>query len=413
MSTELDFDRIARAWLELDPTEAPDRAIDAALDAIARTPQVRRPLRWPFWRPIVMTRLPLLVALAGIIVLAAAVVFTGSPPLVPTPSSTPTISPGPDPSTAGAPLPTRIHGGWVAASRGTGIEDPDVTFIRFGPPDDERPITFWLDRGRFNPILPAEATETSPGVLRLIAHDINGGCAVGDIGTYAWSLSADDQWLRLDLLDDGCARRAELLPGAWQRSLAHASAGGPGIAAVFEPYFTFSLPPGAYVGSGRADVDTLVTETEDYTFKVWKDLDGFVDPCDFDAGRIGLEGLDDFLGYLRDDPRFDVSREEEFTIDGRRAVAVEFRVGDEIEPPCWNLDGDPANKTGVLTWAPQAAGGSWNFAIGSDGALVVTEVDGVSLVFEPLVTRGDILDIDRATLDTIQFVDALPEPPTG
>jgi hypothetical protein len=413
MSTDRDFDRVARAWLDLSPTEAPDRAIAAALDAIDATPQVRRPLRWPFWRPSPMTRLPLLAALAGLIIVAGAVLFTGSPPPVPMPSPTQTTSPAPAVTAAPGAIPERMHGGWVAASRGTSIEDPAVTFIRFGPSSDEGPIRFWLDRAGFGPLVAAEASETSPGVVRLVAQDINGGCAVGDTGSYAWSVTADGRWLRLELLEDTCARRTEILPGTWQRSLAHDSSGGPGIAAAFTPYFTFSLPPDTYTGYGLEQTDTLVTETASSTFKLWKDLDGFVDPCDDGPGRIDLDGLDGFLGYLRDDPRFDVIREEEFTIDGRRAVQVHFRVGDAIEPPCWNLDDDPADKTGVLTWAPSADETRWNFAIGSEGALVVTELDGVSLVFEPLIVTGSTFEVDRATLDTIRFLDGLPTPPEG
>ena len=58
MTSERDFDRLARAWLELGPDEAPDR-VDR------RRPPGRRddaagaaPLRWPTWRSFQMTRLP-------------------------------------------------------------------------------------------------------------------------------------------------------------------------------------------------------------------------------------------------------------------------------------------------------------------------------------------------------------------
>ena len=45
MTIERDFDRIARAWLDLGPNEAPDRSVAAVLQAIETTPQVRRPIR--------------------------------------------------------------------------------------------------------------------------------------------------------------------------------------------------------------------------------------------------------------------------------------------------------------------------------------------------------------------------------
>ena len=68
MTQERGFDRIARAWLEAGPNEAPDRAISAVLAAIETTPQLRRPWRWSSWRPITMT--PRTFSLIGVLMLA-------------------------------------------------------------------------------------------------------------------------------------------------------------------------------------------------------------------------------------------------------------------------------------------------------------------------------------------------------
>ena len=57
MTANDDFDRISRAWLDLMPDEAPDRAVNAVLRAVATTPQVRR-WRPASWRPLPMNRLP-------------------------------------------------------------------------------------------------------------------------------------------------------------------------------------------------------------------------------------------------------------------------------------------------------------------------------------------------------------------
>jgi hypothetical protein len=414
MSTERDFDRLARAWLELGPNEAPDRAIDAALDAIEVTPQVRRPLRWPFWRPTVMSRLPLLAALAGIVIIVAGLLLvTGggpTPPIQATPSPLASASEAAA-SSSPLPLPAAIGGSWVAASRGTGLEDAKVTTITLESPNEGTPIAFWIDRNGFNPILPALAEEVAPGQIEFRSTTSTGSCETGAVGRYGWALSTDGQWLSIDLVEDACADRATILPGSWQRSLAHANPGGPGIAAIFEPYFTFTLPPGTYAGRGTADIDSLVTETGTTTYKVWRDLDGFVDACDIDAGRIDLEGMDGVLGYLEEDPRFAITERDEFTIDGHPAVEVRFTIGADIDPPCWSFDGDQADPTGVLTWVPHAwAGGFWNDRIGATGLLVVTEVDGVSLTFEA-VEVTDPPTVDRATLETIRFLDELPAPP--
>ena len=69
MTTERDFDRLARAWLELGPDEAPDRVVAAVLQAAETTPQVRRRIGWSLWRSFHMTRLPIVAtAVAALVV---------------------------------------------------------------------------------------------------------------------------------------------------------------------------------------------------------------------------------------------------------------------------------------------------------------------------------------------------------
>jgi hypothetical protein len=74
MTTDRDFDRLARAWLELGPDEAPDRVVAAVLQATDTVPQVRRRVAWPTWRPFQMNRV---LYLAGTAVLLAALVGGG------------------------------------------------------------------------------------------------------------------------------------------------------------------------------------------------------------------------------------------------------------------------------------------------------------------------------------------------
>ena len=73
MTTERDFDRLARAWLDLGPNEAPDRVVAAVLQAAETTPQVRRPIGRSIWRSFHMNRL----SIAAIAVVLVAVVGGG------------------------------------------------------------------------------------------------------------------------------------------------------------------------------------------------------------------------------------------------------------------------------------------------------------------------------------------------
>ncbi len=103
MSDDRNFERTARTWLELGPSDAPERAVEAALLAIETTPQ-ERALRIP-WRFHTMNT-PARVAVAAVIgvllVGSAALIFGGqsgngvggrpSPAASPAPSGTPAPS---------------------------------------------------------------------------------------------------------------------------------------------------------------------------------------------------------------------------------------------------------------------------------------------------------------------------------
>jgi hypothetical protein len=104
MSDDRTFERNARAWLELGPTDAPDRVVEVALLEIESTPQ-ERDLRIP-WRLPTMTPLARTAILAGVVIVAAvggiyllrpATSSVGGPP-----SAAPSASPAstPLPSTA-------------------------------------------------------------------------------------------------------------------------------------------------------------------------------------------------------------------------------------------------------------------------------------------------------------------------
>lgn len=399
---------------------ADPRTPDYLTDILGRTARTRQRSAWRSlerWLPVFSLTSPR--ALALLVVAALAAVLLGSALLgggggpAPVPSSSPSPAAASPSSAGAAEPPTSLVGGWVAASRGTGPEDPNLTFIQVGKRSGDSPIRLWVDRPGFDPIQSASIVETSPGVVRLESNDANGGCKTGDLGSYRWSTTTDGQWLTFDAIEDACDARSAVLPGTWQRSLAHSNAGGPGIFAAFSPLFTVTLPPGEYSGRGIGETDTVVTETNTYTFKLWKDIDAFADPCDLDAGRIDLEGMDQVVAYFTEDPRFEVTRQEEFTIDGRRAVEIKFNLGPNQTEPCWAFDGNESDRSAILTYIPHAApGGFWNGQIGTPGLVVVTEVDGVSLVLEPL-TFDFGMAVDRAMLDTIRFLDALPTAPAG
>ena len=84
----------------------------------------------------------------------------------------------------------------------------------------------------------SEITATGPDTLLVAATVETPGCAIGDIGTYRWSVEGKGTVLTLTAIGaDACAAREKALAGQWVRSdLPH-----PGEA---------TLPPGTYLTSG-------------------------------------------------------------------------------------------------------------------------------------------------------------------
>ena len=107
MTDDRSLERAARSWLEDGPTQAPSRAVDAALLRIGSTPQ-ERVLRIP-WRLSTMTTTARVAtaAVIGVLVIGGAFLALGRPGQpavgVPAPSSTPTASPTTAPTTAPTP----------------------------------------------------------------------------------------------------------------------------------------------------------------------------------------------------------------------------------------------------------------------------------------------------------------------
>jgi hypothetical protein len=99
MTDDRSLERAARSWLEAGPTEAPDRAVEAALLRIQTTPQ-ERDLRIPWRLPKMTTRARVATAaVIGVLAVGGALFMLGRPGQTgvggPGPTSTLTASPSP------------------------------------------------------------------------------------------------------------------------------------------------------------------------------------------------------------------------------------------------------------------------------------------------------------------------------
>ena len=230
MTSERDFDRLARAWLELGPDEAPDRVVAAVLQASETMPQVRRRLGWPTWRSFPMTRLPILatmtvavlvVLVGGSLILNRGGSGTGgllATPSSPPASSQPTSTPSPVPS-AGASVGTPLPPGLAVVWQGPPREVPQLlsstrTRLNFDS------TSFWLTGDNYGGRnFESTASMTGPASLELVSQ-VTIGCNEGDVGEYHWSLSPKGKILTISADRDACPARAVAVAGTWYTSTA-------------------------------------------------------------------------------------------------------------------------------------------------------------------------------------------------
>jgi hypothetical protein len=216
MTATRDSDRILRAWLDLVPDEAPDRVLDAVLDQIDHTPQVRRAGLRGQWRFPEMPRF----FLAGAAVVLALVL--GAIALAPRPapgvggSSTPALTPPPStppPSgsvAAAGAVPAELRNRWMGGSNS--LVNPNAgSSIVFGPTS----IALAQANSNQTVVLTADAAAAAAGRLRLTTGGAHGVCPAGTAGTYDWTLSPSGRVLSINIADDPCADRSDALIGTW------------------------------------------------------------------------------------------------------------------------------------------------------------------------------------------------------
>ena len=209
MTDDRTFDRLTRAWLDLMPDEAPDRTVQAVLQAVETVPQVRPWRRLP-WRSTPMNRAILAIGTTAVIVAAGALYFGRS-------SSSPDVGPSPlptvsaTPSGVSGPLPTELQSRWFGGHRDFVQLDKGSTLL-FTAGDFVMNESNEWDTTRF---LSSSATAVGDGQLRLELTAIGSGCEAGDVGTYSWSLSPSGRTLTVTPDSDDCAARLSAVPGVW------------------------------------------------------------------------------------------------------------------------------------------------------------------------------------------------------
>jgi hypothetical protein len=224
MTTDCDFDVIARAWLDLMPDEAPDRTVAAVLQAVDTTPQVRRPIRWPTWRSTTMNRLSIALGAAAVVVVAGTLVLSqaGAPPSVgATPSpiatiashipSSPVATPSSSVTAVVAPIPPDLIGRWMGAQTDP-VSKTAGTTILFNSSG------LGISQSNTGNVVVLTAAASSIGSGRFQLESMtSAACSKGNIGTYSWTRSASGRTLTISAERDDCAARSTAVAGQWWR----------------------------------------------------------------------------------------------------------------------------------------------------------------------------------------------------
>jgi len=224
MTTDRDFDRLARAWLDLGPDEAPERTVTAILLAAETMPQVRRRLRWPAWRDLSMSRSPILIGVwAMLLVTVAAIALLGRPEqhdAVTAPNSSSKVTDAPTASPTGAAtLDPRLVGQWIGDRRpilGISLDQGARLIVS----DDGTTVITPANNPGDQYLLSNTSTDLETMRVKTGA-DPRGDCANGDAGTYVWSPSPNGRLMTIAAMGDDCVARLASMVGTWWRVGCH------------------------------------------------------------------------------------------------------------------------------------------------------------------------------------------------
>ena len=415
MTVDDDFDRISRAWLDLMPVEAPDRAVDAVLLAVATTPQVRR-WRPASWRPNPMNKFAYVVAAAALVVAvggALLLIRPGSGPdsgAVPTPA----VPPSATPSEGSAPLPRELQSRWFGGHRDFVQLDKGSTLLFAASSFVMNQSNQWDSVSFLN----SSAAVVGDGQLRLELTVDGNGCQEGDVGVYSWSLSPTGRTLTIAPGTDDCAARSSAVPGVWwlagcpnELCLGELDAGtyqsqyiaprlDPG--AAWDPHFgglTYTVPEGWANSNDAPDSFELVPGTEmppvaetdrRRNIGVWSQPTAMTQdrPCSDEVQPGVGRTVGDLTTWLGTVDGLITTAPTPITIDGRAGQSLDIRL-------------DPS-------WTASCEGASERFLTYLNPGLGVGEDQRERLILLDL-GEGDVVAIGVWTRDQATFDAFMPE----
>ncbi|HEX5012677.1 MAG TPA: hypothetical protein VFV72_00865 [Candidatus Limnocylindrales bacterium] len=395
MTANRDFTDITRAWLDLMPSEAPDRAVASILQAVDATPQAKPRLAGP-WRFSPMFRFALVGAAAIAIVAGALVLYPRLKTDVSSPSESPTISPSPTLGSSGGEIDDALRATWrsfalESPALGNGAGPVSLEFSQAG--NGVAASNFGPGYGFASTVTPISADRFE---LALAQPSLS--CAAGDRGTYRWQLSADRSELTLTAEAEACSTRGIVFQRRWVRSLVEATSYGAGIVDSMEPSFRVALPDYSFQTRTLNDFAEIASpDGGGFSLMAFKNPVTFVDPCSADEERNPFTPTAaSFFEHFQTTDAFTVGEVTELSIDGHRALHADV-TGKENYARC------PDHP--LYQYTPERCGCHFIVGPGGTDSMYLVEGDGYTFLFivSPYGSASE-----QSVIESIQLPYGLP-----
>jgi hypothetical protein len=395
MTRPRDIDSVLEAWFLDGPSEMPDRLFEAVFDRVERVPQRRLALLKLRFAEMSSTARWIAAGAAAIVVVGFGLFAFGRAPDSSNVAASPPPSASPSASAAAAPVPTELRHSFTGELRqGTASQGQDRSIITF----TENHFAY------NNNILSSTASAPHAGRFVLVAENVAGGCAVGDQGTYSWTLSPRASKMTVTLEDDACAARAAVLPGEWQRSNCPQTGdlclgdleAGHYSSQYIDPFVPAGGPWKARFGALTYDVPAGWSNSEDYPNEyrlarqdaptdagiiVWQDIVivSEVDPCSETAAPNVGRTAQAMTDWLASAPGVKASSPVPVTIGGLSGWRLDVAMDPAWTATCTYSQGKAAR--GLFTDSLPSGGLQWGLGPETYMRLFILDLgDGRALI---------------------------------
>jgi hypothetical protein len=339
------------------------------------------------------------VALVGLLLLAAVgagTILIGSvfQPRPPLPVPLVEIGPSNSPSALASIGPTdvAIRGSWVANA----LPVPSLrngagpVSLAIDPAGDRLSVANFAPGAGF-----ASTTEqVAADQIRLTLDRDSGGCSAGVEGRYRWAMSPEGLLLTLAPVIDPCVSRGEALGRTWARSLVGTSTRGAGVVDTMVPTFAVTLPDDTYESRTLDDFIEIGGSKGLTTLLVFKNPQGFEDPCSTDEVRYPYTpGAAAFVDFYRQNLAYRVESVSPIQLDGHDAI--HFVVKIRADGPC------PSSE--LYTWTPRDC--ACHF-LGADDSIYLIDVGSDTFMF--LLSPSPDQATEARVMDSIRIPYEVP-----